>query len=230
MARTAQSVEFFQSDGDSLSDEAKEASLLAASASIIRYRAGETLYVEGDRAPMCYQVASGVVKEYNTLEDGRRQVADFYGVGEIFGISELDWQLHTAEAITDCAVRSYRRDLFLKAVASSPDFSHRFLDTLMARLHRSRERMIMLGRMSAAQRVAAFMVRLSNEQNVTRNVRFLMSRQDIADHLGLTIETVCRVLTEMKRQRVVVFDTARLFSIPDTRMLEDVVQGGKKAR
>ena len=80
---------------------------LAASANIRRFKSGETIFVEGDAAPYCYQVVTGFVKEYNTLEDGRRQVADFYGIGELFGISELDEQLHTAEAISDCAIRCY---------------------------------------------------------------------------------------------------------------------------
>jgi len=197
----------------------------AASANIKRLKAGETLYVEGDAAPYCYQVASGVVKEYNTLEDGRRQVADFYGVGELFGISELDEQLHTAEAITDCAVRCYPRESFLHAVASSPELSYHFLDTIMTRLHRARERMVMLGRMSAVQRVTAFLLRLSAEQETTTDIQFLMSRQDIADHLGLTIETVCRALTSLKKKGMVIMPSARVFSIPDEASLSDVTHG-----
>jgi len=198
---------------------------LAAMASIRRIKAGETLYLEGDAAPFCYQVVSGVVKEYNTLEDGRRQVADFYGVGELFGISELDEQLHTAEAITDCAVRCYPRETFIQAIASSPALSHHFLDTLMTRLHRARERMVMLGRMSAVQRVTAFLLRLSEEQETIDDIHLQMSRQDIADHLGLTIETVCRALTELKKRGLIVMPSARLYSIPDEDGLGDVAHG-----
>jgi CRP-like cAMP-binding protein len=199
----------------------------AASANIRRLKAGETLFVEGDAAPFCYQVASGVIKEYNTLEDGRRQVADFYGVGELFGISELDEQLHTAEAITDCTVRCYPRESFLHAISSSPELSYHFLDTIMTRLHRARERMVMLGRMSAVQRITAFLLRLSVEQATTTNVQFLMSRQDIADHLGLTIETVCRVLTALKKKGLIIMPSARVFSIPDEASLDGVAHGGR---
>ncbi len=206
-------------------DSQLETAGLAASTSVRRFKAGETLFIEGDAAPYCYQVVSGAVKEYNTLEDGRRQVADFYGVGELFGFSELDEQLHTAEAITDCAVRCYPRDALLRAVAASPELSHQFLDTLMSRLHRARERMIMLGRMSAIQRVASFLLRLSAEQSTTGNVRLSMSRQDIADHLGLTIETVCRVLTELKKKRVIEMPSARIYSILGELSLEDIAHG-----
>jgi CRP-like cAMP-binding protein len=201
------------------------AASFAASANIKRLKAGETLYVEGDAAPFCYQVASGVVKEYNTLEDGRRQVADFYGVGELFGISELSEQLHTAEAVTDCTVRGYPRETFLHAVASSPELSHHFLDTIMTRLHRARERMVMLGRMNAIQRIASFLLRLSEQQETATDIHFPMSRQDIADHLGLTTETVCRALTTLKKKGMVIMPSARVFSIPDEDRLEDVAHG-----
>jgi CRP-like cAMP-binding protein len=192
---------------------------------IKRMKPGETLYVEGDRAPYCYQVVDGVMKEYNTLEDGRRQVADFYGVGELFGISETDEHLHTAESITDCAVRCYPRDAYLRRIAASPELSQQFLDTLMTRLHRARERMIMLGRMSAAQRVAAFLLRLSSEQKTTIGIEFVMSRQDIADHLGLTIETVCRVLTNFKKTRIIEMKNSRLFDVPNIEALDDAAHG-----
>ena len=198
---------------------------LAATTWVKRLKAGETLYVEGDRAPYCYQVADGVMKEYNTLEDGRRQVADFYRVGELFGISETEEHLHTAEAITDCAVRCYPRDAYLRSIAASPELSYQFLDTLMTRLHRARERMIMLGRMSAAQRVAAFLLRLSAEQETTDDIKFVMSRQDIADHLGLTIETVCRVLTAFKKQHIIAMKNSRLFDVPDIGALDDAAHG-----
>ncbi|MHA7871172.1 MAG: cyclic nucleotide-binding domain-containing protein, partial [Hyphococcus sp.] len=169
-----------------------------AGGALKRYAAGETLYVEAEAAPYCYEVVAGVLKEYNTLEDGRRQVAEFYSKGELFGISESPRHLHTAEAVTHCTVRSYPRDHYLQAVSASPLSAACFVATLMERVRRARERVIMIGRMSAMQRIAAFLARLSHDQAVTANIEIAMSRQDIADYLGLTIETVCRALTEMK--------------------------------
>lgn len=198
---------------------------LTSCASIRRIKAGETLYVEGDEAPYCYQTLDGVIKEYNTLEDGRRQVADFYGANELFGICELDEHLHTAEAITNCTIRCYPRTSYLKAIADSPELTKQFLDTLMTRLHRSKERIIMLGRMSAAQRVAIFLIRLTEQQGTTDNVKVAMSRQDIADHLGLTIETVCRVLTNFKKKQLINMPSARIFSAPNMDALDDTAQG-----
>jgi CRP-like cAMP-binding protein len=200
---------------------------LAASCWVTHLKAGETLYVETERADYCYQVFSGVVKEYNTLEDGRRQVADFYGAGDMFGFSERAEQLHTAEAVTDCAVRCYPRETFMEKMASTPARSSYFLDTLMTRLGRARERMVMIGRMSAIQRVASFLMRLADDQDTRRNVHIFMSRQDIADHLGLTIETVCRALTELKKQQVIAMTSARMFAIADEERLEAVATGAR---
>ena len=219
-------TEQFESGSSLISfPNAGDVSALASIASVRRLKSGEVLYVEGDAAPYCYQLIDGVMKEYNTLEDGRRQVADFYGTGELFGISEMDVHLHTAEAITDCAVRCYPRDAYLKAIAAAPELSQQFLNTLMTRLHRARERMIMLGRMSAIQRVATFLLRLSAEQDTTKDIQFVMSRQDIADHLGLTIETVCRVLTDLKKRRIIEMQSARLFSAPDIDALDNMAHG-----
>lgn len=219
-------TEYFESCASPITfHDIDDGSGFAASLSLRRIKAGETLYVEGDAAPYCYQIVDGVMKEYNTLEDGRRQVADFYSTGELFGISEMDEHLHTAESITACAVRCYPRDAYLKAIAASPDLSKQFLDTLMTRLHRARERLIMLGRMSASQRVATFLLRLSSEQNTTDDIRFVMSRQDIADHLGLTIETVCRILTDFKKRRIINMQSARVFSVPRIGALTDAADG-----
>lgn len=200
---------------------------LVASTTIRRFKSGETLFVEGESAPYCFQVMSGIVKEYNTLIDGRRQIADFYTVGEVFGLSEISEYVHTAEAITECAIRCYPRDYYLRTISASPQLSQQLLDSLMTRLHRSRERAIMLGRMTAVQRVAAFLLRLSSDQGHSENVQIFMSRQDIADHLGLTIETVCRALTELKRIGAISMRTARRFSVPSLDLLDDIGHGSE---
>ncbi|MEO1241863.1 MAG: helix-turn-helix domain-containing protein [Pseudomonadota bacterium] len=198
---------------------------LTAKSTLKRLKAGETLYLEGDTAPYCYQVISGIVKEFNTLSDGRRQVIEFYNADDIFGISELHSQLHTAEGVTDCLLRCFDRNALVHEIASSPQLSQRFLDMLMLRLHRVRERLVMLGRMSSVQRVAAFLVRLSKEQATTQHIIVMVSRQEIADHLGLTIETVCRAITELKKRGLISMASKRDFSIPEINLLDDIAHG-----
>lgn len=209
---------------DEHSTDRIDAAGFAASACIKRVKSGETLHLEGDPAPYCYQVASGFIKEYNTLEDGRRQITDFYGVGEMFGITDIDRHLHTAEAISDSVVRYYPREMLSRA-CSSPILSRYFFDTLVARLNRSHERIIMLGRMNAAQRVAVFLFHLSEKGAADEEIDLPMSRQDIADHLGLTTETVCRSLTDLKRKGYISMSSARRFSVCDTLRLGDVARG-----
>lgn len=201
-----------------------DAAAFAASASIKQFKAGVTLYVEGDPAPYCYQVADGFVKEYNTLEDGRRQITDFYGIGDMFGISNGDEHRYTAEAVANSVVRCYPREMLVRA-AASPAMSGYLFDMLVSRLNRSRERIMMLGRMNAAQRVAAFLFHLSEERRFAKVIELPMSRQDIADHLGLTTETVCRSLTELKRRGLIAMPSARRYSICDAAKLADAVHG-----
>lgn len=198
---------------------------IGSGSSVRQFRAGEIIYFEGDEAPRCYQVASGFVKEYSMLESGKRQVLDFFGTGELFGITQDDIHPYTAEAITDCAIRCFQRESWLKAVTASPALSEKFMTTLLTRLHRSRERLTMLGRMSATARMAAFLKRLAEDQGTSEDIRFPMSRQDIGDHLGLTIETVCRVFTDLKRRRIIASSTARLFSIADVEALDTLSRG-----
>ena len=197
------------------------------SAVVRRLAPGETLHMEGDPALFCYQLVSGVIKEYNTLEDGRRQIADFCGEGDFFAISESATHLHTAEAISESVVRCFPRDAFLRActAAGAPRV---FLGSLIASLHRARERMIMLGRMSASQRVAAFLLRRAEGAEAADDIALPMSRQDIADHLGLTIETVCRSLTELKKKSLIEMRSARRFSITDERALSETARGVSK--
>lgn len=188
---------------------------------------GETLYVESESAGFCYQILSGVMKEYNTLEDGRRQVAEFYAEGAMLGLSAEADHLHTAEAVTPCAVRCFPREAFIQAAAGSTQLSQALLAETLMRLDRARERMVMIGRMSAMQRVASFLLRLSADQDVRDDISIFMSRQDIADHLGLTIETVCRTLTELKKIKAIVMASARVFSIAGDGVLEDIAMGAR---
>lgn len=203
------------------SSEQLDTAIFAASACVKKIKAGETLHMEGDPAPFFYQIVSGVIKEYNTLEDGRRQITEFYEVGDIFGLTDDQEHLYTAEAVTDSVVRYFPHDSLMRA-CNSPALSRRLLLLFISRLNRSCERMIMLGRMSASQRVALFLRRLAGEMEDRGEISLPMSRQDIADHLGLTTETVCRSLTELKRKGVIEMPSARRFSVRDPNRLQEV--------
>ncbi|MGE0407650.1 MAG: helix-turn-helix domain-containing protein [Amphiplicatus sp.] len=197
---------------------------LASIGHLRRLKAGETLFAEGDEASFCYQVASGFIKQYATLEDGRRQVSDFDSVGEFFGMSDSDQHLQTAEAVTDSAIRCYPKDALYRMINSSIELSRFFHDALVARLQKAREGMMILGRLNAAERVAHFLLRLSKDAT-SRDIHLPMSRQDIADYLGLTVETVCRVLAQLKAEGVIRLQSARQMTVCDRAKLASLAGG-----
>lgn len=191
---------------------------LASIACVRRLKAGEMLFAEGDEASYCYQVASGFMKQYATLEDGRRQVSEFHDVGDFFGLADADRHLHTAEAVVDTAIRCYPKESFYRITNSSLELSQFFREELTDKLQWTQERMILLGRFSAGERVAFFILSQSDAVGSTEIV-LAMSRQDIADFLGLTVETVCRVLSRLKADGVIHMPTARRLEILDRARL-----------
>ncbi len=206
-------------NSESAKSAGAELSRLSSAAVVRRLTPGETLVAEGENARYCYQILSGVVKEYNTLEDGVRQITDFYGAGEYVGFAGAAEQRQTVEAVTECSVRCISRDALARAVATSTQMSGALIDLLLNRLDRAQERIIAIARKTAGQRVAAFLVRMLEEQGRSDFAALPMSRQDIADHLGLTIETVCRSFTDFKEEGVISMPTFRRIVIEDLSAL-----------
>ncbi|MFN0023677.1 MAG: helix-turn-helix domain-containing protein [Parvularculaceae bacterium] len=203
------------------SGPAGRAALGASPATIVRkLKAGETLFVEGEPARYCYEVVSGVMKEYCTLEDGQREISDFYSAGDFVGVCGHDEQTQTAEAVTHCLLRCIPLDALLGRPGFELDGPPKLVDVLVSRLDRSRERSTLISRRNAEQRVAGFLRFLSRRSADAQTISIPMSRQDIGDYLGLTIETVCRTLTEFKRSGVIVMPTARSFVIQDEAALD----------
>ncbi len=199
-------------------------------ASVKHYKAGETIYFEGEESPYCFQLIDGLVKEYNTLEDGGCQIIEFYGDGEIFGLTEIREQLHTAEAITDCSVKCFQRDRFISSIACSTDMTEQFVLNLLARLHRSQDRLVMLGRMTALQKVSTFLFRLSGMNDDSEEIHLKMTRQDIADYLGLTIETVSRAFGELKKLGWIKLISSRKLVLTDLEAIRSSVSEATSLR
>lgn len=215
-------LEFSALDTEDATDPEKGGSkpTLGLKMSIVRQlKPGETLYCEGETATYCFEVLNGVLKEYQVLEDGRREISEFYRKDDLFGYCAVTERLETVEAVTSVAVRCIPRDAFFRRMEQSPAFSRSIVETLIERLARAHSRMLLLGRMRAHQRVASFLLRLADDAGDDECV-IEMSRQDIADHLGLTIETVCRVLTDFKKRHLIDMPVARRFTVRDSRGLE----------
>ncbi len=194
--------------------------LLASQAVIVRADREEEIVGQGEAAEYCYVVVSGCVRTVRLMEDGRRQVGEFLLPGDMFGWEALEEHDFSAEAVTAATLRRYpRRGLELLA-----DRDHelaRRLRALSARkLRAGRERMLLLGRKSASERIASFLLEMAERTGSGEGspIELPMSRTDIADYLGLTIETVCRGLTHLQRQGTISIERARIW-IRDRRAL-----------
>jgi len=183
------------------------------------------LFQEGDASEHVYKVVSGAVRTCRMLMDGRRQIADFFLPGDFFG---LDWQAthcFTAEALTDTVVISYPRRQ-LEALAERTPPIHRVLMSMLCKgLAATQEHVVMLGRQTAHERLAWFLIRVRERSGGTNEIDVPMSRQDIADYLGLTIETVSRGISEFKRRRYISAVGAHQFRLTGPVALQALASG-----
>ena len=163
----------------------------------------EEIFAEGDPADCWYKVVSGTVRLCKLLADGRRHIAEFYFAGDCFGLDNMAERLFSAEAVGDVIVMRYPRRATERVIDDSPVLARRLRDMTLRDLTNAQIRMMMLGRMSAPERVASFLLDMFDRRDATRVLDLPMSRNDIADYLGLTIETVCRVMSAFKREGVI---------------------------
>jgi CRP/FNR family nitrogen fixation transcriptional regulator len=163
----------------------------------------EEVFAEGDRAAYFYKVVSGAVRTSKLLSDGRRQIDAFHLPGDCFGIESGEEHRFSAEALGDTTVIAYRRCSLDSLAATDATFAHQLVAAMMRSLERAQDHMLLLGRKTAMEKIATFLLDLSGRVPDAGHVDLPMSRTDIADHLGLTIETVSRSLTQLERQGVI---------------------------
>lgn len=165
---------------------------------------GEEIFADGDAADYIYKVVSGTVRSCKLLNDGRRQIDSFHLAGDIFGLESGAEHRLTAEAVDDVVVLAFRRSRFDSVVHDNPALSNQVMASVIASLERAHDHMVLLGRKTAQEKIASFLLGMANRL-APKADRFdlPMQRADIADHLGLTIETVSRVLTQMMRDGLI---------------------------
>lgn len=165
---------------------------------------GEELFGEGDEADFFYQVVSGAIRSYKLLSDGRRQIDAFHLHGDILGIETGDEHRFSAEAIGNVAVIAYRRSRLATLIQDDPGFRDKIMTATLRSLERAYDHMLLLGRKAAQEKMATFLLdmaqRLSKDDET---IELPMTRSDIADHLGLTIETVSRTLSYFARSGLI---------------------------
>jgi CRP/FNR family transcriptional regulator, nitrogen fixation regulation protein len=175
---------------------------------VMSYSRNSEIFGENEPAEYLYKVVSGSVRTSKILSDGRRQIGDFYLPGDIFGLEFADTHALSAEAVADAKVLVIKRSA-LNALARRDASVAAQLFALTGReLHRAQERIVLLVK-SAQERVAGFLLEMSDRLTLDNAIELPMSRQDIADYLGLTIETVSRTLTSLESAAAIEVTTAR---------------------
>jgi len=195
----------------------------------VRHGRNETIFNDGDDAANCYKVISGAVRLCKHMSDGRRQIADFLLAGDFFGFMQFGSYKFTAEAVGDVVLMCYPQRQVARLSNSMPNLRGRLLVLLSQRLLGMQDHLVMLGRKTAKERVASFLLHIAERSDAEEDIPFElpMSRQDIADYLGLTIETVCRMLSELKRERVIAIPSLSQVVLMDIDALQSLTESGE---
>jgi CRP/FNR family transcriptional regulator len=185
-----------------------------------------TLFEQGDAASSLYSITSGTLRLHYDLPDGRRQIVGFAVPGDFLGLSLEPRFGITADALTPVTVCRFERGRFLQVVERHPSMMRKLHEMASHELSIAQEHMVVLGRRRAEERVASFLLkwwqRMKRINGQSPTVPLPMGRQDIADHLGLTIETVSRTLARWMRERIIL-DVPDGVRILDAARLEDVL-------
>jgi CRP-like cAMP-binding protein len=166
------------------------------------------IYGESEPADYLYKVVSGTVRTYKILTDGRRQIGAFYLPGDMFGLESGDEHSFSAEAITEAKVLVIKRSAVVALATRDNSVAQQLWAMTSRELRRVQDHILLLIQ-TAQERVAGFLLEMANRVPGGNAVELPMSRQDIADYLGLTIETVSRMLTILEKSAAIELPSSR---------------------
>ncbi|WP_298745307.1 helix-turn-helix domain-containing protein [uncultured Brevundimonas sp.] len=190
-----------------------------AGAARLCFRQGEEIYAQDETADLIYRLVRGAVRTSHLLADGRRQIGDFYYENDVIGVETGATHRFSAEALGDCEVLAIRRS---GSTACETGRLERVIwQATTAELGRAQSHMLLLGRATACERVARFLLDIAARFR-GEIVALPMSRQDMADYLGLTIETISRMLGRLQAAGLVEFLGARRYRIRRFSALSDM--------
>jgi len=193
---------------------------------------GEPLIWEGDESVLVANVIEGVLKLSSSTEDGREQIVGVVYPSDFIGRPFAGAAGHSVTALTEARVCVFARADFDRVAGEHPKLEHKLLERTLAELDRTRKWMVLLSRKTAQEKVATFLLEMSDRlvetgcdapsETPLRTFDLPFSRQQVADVLGLTIETVSRQMTMLKRDGVIGLPTRRSVEIIDRTALEDI--------
>ena len=186
---------------------------------IIKVSRNEEVFAEEEDADFVYKVVSGAVRAVRILSDGRRQIGAFHLPGDVFGLECGDKHNHSAEAVVDCEIALVRRSAVERAAQADGSIARALWRATSGDLQRLQDHMMRLGRETAMERVISFLIEVSSRCASRGRITLPMGRIDIADYLGLTIETVSRTLTQLERERSISMAGSRCIQLHDNLAL-----------
>lgn len=183
----------------------------------VTFRAGEILVREGDPASCLFNITEGAVRVHKLLADGRRQIVGFLFPGDFLGLATGDRYAFSAEAISGGGACRFEKKTYRKVLAELPELERALLDRASSELKAAHDQMLLLGRKTATERLASFLIDLAARDRRAggegRVIGLPMTRAEIADYLGLTTETVSRITSRLKSRGVI-----RLLSMHSLRI------------
>jgi len=187
-------------------------SRLRAAPALVMLDAQQELFAQDDPVRHCYEVVSGCLRTVRLMEDGRRLVGGFLMAGSLLGFEARALHDFAAQAVCPTTLRSFSHTEVATMAASDPGFGQFLWHHASDALRQEHEHMLLLGRKTAMERVASFLRDMAARagSNEGGQVPLPMCRADIADHLGLTVETVSRTMTQLRRARVIDILPARI--------------------
>jgi len=194
--------------GSFKSGEQTPASAVDMMGAPMSFRRNAEIYGENEPADYLYKVLSGAVRTCRVLADGRRQIGAFYMPGDVFGIETADRHAFSAEAISDTKVLVIKRSALSTLAARDNEVAHQLWTLTACELKRAQDHILVLIK-TAEERVVGFLLEMASRSRDSDQIELPMSRQDIADYLGLTIETVSRTLTHLEHTALIELPTSR---------------------
>jgi len=169
---------------------------------VIALRRDEPLFRPGDRAEFYFKVLKGAARSCRLLADGRRHIGEFFLPGDFIGLDAAESYAFGAEAIVETTLIRYSRRKVEALAAEEPRIGQSLVEIMRTGLAAARERMLLLGHMTAMERIASFLLDLARRRDDGR-ISLPMTRTDIGDYLGLTMETVSRALSQLKSSGII---------------------------
>jgi CRP/FNR family transcriptional regulator/CRP/FNR family nitrogen fixation transcriptional regulator len=173
------------------------------------YAREEEIYGEGEETEYVYKIVSGAVRTCKILGDGRRQIHGFHMPGDLFGFEPGQAHRLTAEAIVGTKVLMFKRRQLERIATHNVEVACQLWTMTAKNLQHAEEHMLLLGRRTALERVAAFIIEMDARLGGTGSIELAMSRRDIADYLGLTLETVSRSMSQLQADQALALSGAR---------------------